>query len=157
MQSHRRRVHLCEQLQRHYAPPGSMLIEKPKECVALRNVAQDMLVWPGCPLISASRRHRHNWTYFVKSVEPDAVVLYPHNDPEALVTMPPSEVVKHFRISWARTIHSAQGLQWPRVRVHDVFSPFFTKEHLVVALSRCENSACLDFGSYLCPQNPEEA
>jgi hypothetical protein len=158
VQSHKRRVQLCQKLQKHYAPSDALLIPKPKVVLALRNEPQDMLVWPGCPLIAASRKYRHNWTFLVKTVSPENIELYPHNEPDSLVQMPPDEVVKHFRISWARTIHSAQGLQWGRVRVHDVFSPFFTKAHLVVALSRCENSDCLDFGSYTCPRNePEEA
>jgi hypothetical protein len=53
-------------------------------------------------------------------------------------------VATMFRLSFARTFHAAQGMEWPRVRLWDCDSMFLTKQHLVVGLSRCLDSSCLD-------------
>ena len=51
-----------------------------------------------------------------------------------------------FRLPYARTYHSAQGLGFDRVRLWDCESKFFTAEHLVTGMSRCRHSHALDFG-----------
>ena len=58
--------------------------------------------------------------------------------------MPHKKVATMFRLSFARTYHAAQGMEWPRVRLWDCDSIFLTKQHLVVGLSRCLDSSKLD-------------
>jgi len=55
-------------------------------------------------------------------------------------------VASIFRLPYARTIHAAQGLEWPRVRIWGWDSPNFTLSHLVVGMSRRLAADALDFG-----------
>jgi hypothetical protein len=50
-----------------------------------------------------------------------------------------------FRLSFARTYHAAQGLEWPRVRLWDTERFCFVRAHLVVGMSRCLDGSALDF------------
>jgi hypothetical protein len=55
-------------------------------------------------------------------------------------------VAELFRLPYARTYHSAQGLGFDRVRLWDCESKYFSAEHLVIGMSRCRRSDALDFG-----------
>jgi ATP-dependent exoDNAse (exonuclease V) alpha subunit len=59
-------------------------------------------------------------------------------------------VVEKFRLPYARTIHASQGLTFDcRVRIWGwSHTDIFTKEHLLVAMSRCTRGELLDFGPF---------
>ena len=59
---------------------------------------------------------------------------------------PLSRVAELFRLPFARTYHSAQGLGFDKVQLWDCESRFFTVEHLVTGMSRRRHSHALDFG-----------
>jgi hypothetical protein len=143
--SHARRVALNAQLQDIYKQPGAILVN-PERSTARKNVPQTMWIWVGQQLICASRLKnlRNQATYVVEELtETHAVVAL--GDERHRFALP--RVAELFRLPFARTYHSAQGLGFDRVRLWDCESRFFTKEHLVTGLSRCRSSAALDFGA----------
>ena len=104
-----------------------------------------MWLWRGQELIRSviHKGLRRQWTYTIIELTPQTAVL---EAPDGTRTdrLSLSKVASMFRLSFARTFHAAQGLEWPRVRLWDTESLFFTKQHLVVGLSRCLDSSNLD-------------
>jgi hypothetical protein len=141
---HKRRVALNRELQEVYKQPGAIWVQ-PGPSTARHNVPQDMWLWVGQELICAviHKSMRRQWTYRVVELNGQTAVL---EAPDGTRTeaLAHKRVATMFRLSFARTFHAAQGMEWPRVRLWDCDSMFLTKQHLVVGLSRCLDSSCLD-------------
>ena len=142
--SHERRKRLNAELQEIYKQPGAIWVpEVPSN--AKHNEPQAMWLWEGqeliCAVIHAGLRRQCTYK-IVELSDKDAVLAAPDGTLTARFTH--SKVASLFRLSFARTYHAAQGLEWPRVRLWDTESIFFTKQHLIVGLSRCLDSRKLD-------------
>ena len=85
---------------------------------------------------------RGQWTYTIVDLNPQYAVL---EAPDGTRTerLSHAKVASMFRLSFARTFHAAQGLEWPLVRLCDAESLSFTKQPLVVGLRRLLDSANL--------------
>ena len=143
--SHKSRVALNDYLQRAFTPKGALLSPKPER--RMPNVSQDIWVYPGLKLLSATNeRHLRNcWTYEVVEVNEAEVKV---KDERGEYVFQLAEIAEFFRLSYARTYHASQGLTFDRVRLWDVESPYFTRSHLITGLSRCTSAAAVDFGVY---------
>ena len=141
---HKKRVALNAELQEFYKKPDAIWVTAPPSN-AKHNETQDMWLWRGQELICAviHKGLRRQWTYTIVELNPQYAVL---EAPDGTRTdrLSHTKVASMFRLSFARTFHAAQGLEWPRVRLWDTESIFFTKQHLVVGLSRCLDSSNLD-------------
>jgi len=148
--SHARRVALNRVLQEQFKPPGAVLVNPERASNARKNVPQPMFVWPGLPLICAVRCGglRNQWSYVVQEIYATHAVLVPEKSDKRIKIEPLSRLADWFRLPFARTYHSAQSLGFPRVRLWDTESQYFTLAHLITGLSRCTDSAAVDFGSY---------
>jgi len=148
--SHSRRVRLNEALQEHFKPAGAVLVNPERASNARKNVPQPMFVWPGLPLICAVRCGglRNQWSYIVREIHETHAVVIPDKGREPIKIAPLSRLADWFRLPFARTYHSAQGLGFDRVRLWDTEAEYFTLEHLVTGLSRCTQAATVDFGTY---------
>jgi hypothetical protein len=143
--SHRRRVSLNHALQEYYRPREGCIWVDPGQSKATHCHPQPMWLWVGQDLICSTIRKglRRQWTYkIVELSDRDAVLEAP--DGTRTERIAHQMVAQAFRLSFARTYHSSQGCEWPRVRLWDFDSTFLTKSHIVVGLSRCLNSAALD-------------
>ena len=106
-----------------------------------------MWIWPGQELICASRLLglRNQAMYRIEELSPNHAVLR-GGDNRPITLKPLSKVAELFRLPFARTYHSAQGLGFDRVLLWDCKSKFFTAERLVTGMSRCRHNHALDFG-----------
>ena len=125
---------------------GAILVN-PGRITARKNIPQTMWIWLGQELICASRLLglRNQATYRIEELSPNHAVLR-GGDNRPITLKPLSKVAELFRLPYARTYHSAQGLGFDRVRLWDCESKYFSAEHLVTGMSRCRHSHALDFG-----------
>lgn len=143
--SHKRRVSLNAQLQEIYRPREGCIWVDPGPSTATHCLPQQMWLWEGQELICSTLRRglRRQWSYtIVELTHTDAILEAP--DGTRTERLSHQKVAQAFRLPYARTYHSAQGLEWPRVRLWDFDNPHLKKSHIVVGLSRCLNSATLD-------------
>jgi len=144
--SHKRRVALNAELQEVYKGEGAIWVE-PGPSKATENVSQPMWLWLGQDLICSTIRNglRRSLTYKIVELNQQTAVLEAP-DGRRTERMQLKKVAQMFRLSFARTYHSAQGLEWPRVRLWDVDvnNIHLTRAYLVVGLSRCLDSTQLD-------------
>jgi hypothetical protein len=105
---------------------------------------QSMYIWKGivlyCELRRASFRRKCEYTV----VEHDARRVLFVDKAGGEHVLETGKVAEVMRLSFARTYHSAQGLEWDRVRLHDCDSKFFSRAHLIVGLSRCTSAGGVD-------------
>jgi hypothetical protein len=144
---HNRRLQLNATLQEIYKPSDAVWVE-PDRTNAQHNKPQGMWLWQGQELICAcrGRAYRHQGTYIVKELSSDGALMRQQGSDDTVPIAPLSRVASMFRLPFARTYHSAQGLSFDRVRLWDCDKVFFTTAHLVVGMSLCRSSECLDFG-----------
>jgi hypothetical protein len=145
--SHKRRVALIRDLQELVRPPDAIWVE-PSRSNAVKNVPQPLWLWRGMHLICATRLNnlRNQWTYEVVELT-DAEAHLRALGSDKVHKFPHQKVVDYFRSTLARTYHSAQGLTFDcRVRLWDTRGMHFSRQHLIVGMSRCTRSELLDFG-----------
>jgi hypothetical protein len=146
--SHVRRIAIIRDLQEKIRPAHAIWVE-PVKSNAAHNHPQPLWLWEGMDLICSTRSHnlRNQWTYkLVYLSDTEAHMKSPTSDKIHKFT--PTRVVELFRSTLARTYHAAQGLTFDcRVRLWDTRIPKFSREHLIVGMSRCTRSELLDFGS----------
>ena len=148
--SHKRRVALNYHLQEIFKPVNAIFVKPSREGCARKNVPQDMWLWPGLKVICAVRcnKLKNQWSYEIVELSQTHAKLRAVGRNTTIEIKPLSKVADWFRLPWARTYHSAQSLGFDRVRLWDTESTYFTMPHLITGMSRCTNSAALDFGCY---------
>ena len=146
--SHKDRVRLNDELQSVYKPSDRPCFwAEPGPCRAEETLPQAMWLYEGLELYACmkARPWRNRWPYRVVEVEEKTVTLQA-KDREDRSTLPHATAAVLFRLGFARSYHAAQGLEWPRVRLHGWSNPYFTLSHLLVGVSRCLRSDALDLG-----------
>jgi ATP-dependent exoDNAse (exonuclease V) alpha subunit len=146
--SHSRRIALNAELQDMFRPRDAIFVN-PERNVARKNKPQGMWLWEGQELICATRAagFRNQWKYRVLELTTTHAVLEAEGGASHKVG-PLSRVAELFRLPFARTYHSSQGLGFDRVRLWDCESTYFSVSHLVTGMSRCRRSDALDFGAF---------
>jgi hypothetical protein len=135
-------------LQEHYKPAHAILVNFEKHnCKA--NAPQPMWLWEGMPPLICANRHqgfKNYWSYELTKLTETEAHLQAIGSDKTMKISPLSRVVELFRLPYARTYHSAQGLGWDRVRLWDTGALYYSSSHLIVGMSRCRRSDQLDFG-----------
>ena len=136
--SHRRRVRLNAELNKHFCPQEGWRLIKATAQRGQLCAAQNMLVWPGLELLGCSRsgrRIKNNVTYKVQILNDEHLVIESETEN---MTLSYAQAAELLRLSFARTYASIQGTDFDdTVRLHDTTSKHFTRRHLFVAMSRC--------------------
>jgi hypothetical protein len=135
-QCHHTRLRVNEVMNSLQKPDDAVFFPKPERCHSNMQ-PQDMYVWPGLKMVGArgSRKIVNGLTYDVQSVGAD--VTLKAEDGEILV-VDRELFVKCLRLAYAVTCHCVQGLTITDERVWflDAHSPYTTKRHYLVAISR---------------------
>jgi hypothetical protein len=145
--SHSDRISLNETLLEFYRPRDVPTYwTEPGPCRAQNTKPQPMWLWLGQELYCASTHGglRNRWTYVIVDLTETHAVLEPLGGGVKTSRLEHSKVASIFRLSYARTYHAAQGLEWPRVRLWGWTAPLFSIQHLLVGMSRSRSQ--LDFG-----------
>ena len=148
--SHRMRVKLNTQCNRHFAEGQPSVFVRAKAQKGQLCTAQSMLIWPGIELLGcsrSSRKIRNNVLYTVRQLTEELVYLSaPHT--EELLPLSYAQVAELLRLSFAQTYASCQGTEFEgSLRLHDTESRHFTRRHLFVALSRAKRAEQIDVAS----------
>ena len=145
--SHRRRIRLNAQCNRHFAEGQPSVFVRAKPERGQLCAAQTMLIWQGIELLGcsrSSRKVRNNVLYTVHQLTEELVYLSaPHA--EELLALTYAQVGELLRLSYAQTYASCQGTEFEgSLRLHDTQSRHFTRRHLFVALSRAKRAEQID-------------
>ena len=148
--SHRARVKLNSQCNRHFAEGQPSVFVRAKAAKGQLCAAQSMLIWPGIELLGcsrSSRKVRNNVLYTVRQLTEELVYLSaPHT--EELLALQYAQVSELLRLSYAQTYASCQGTEFEgSLRLHDTQSKHFSRRHLFVALSRAKRADQIDVAS----------
>ena len=147
--SHKDRVRLNDELQNIYKPTDRPCYwVTPGPCRAEETLPQAMWLYEGLELYACTKASgwRNRWPYTVVAVDETTATLQAKDAAEPMRPLPHATVAALCRLGFCRSYHAAQGLEWPRVRLHGWDSPHFTLSHLLVGMSRCLRSDALDFG-----------
>jgi hypothetical protein len=106
-----------------------------------------MWLYEGLELYACTKAKgwRNRWPYTVVAVDESTATLQA-KDSDVRSALPHKTVAALFRLGFCRSYRAAQGLEWPRVRLHGWDSPHFTMSRQLVGMSRCLRSDALDFG-----------
>ena len=145
--SHRARIKLNAQCNRHFAEGQPSVFVRAKAEKGQLCAAQSMLIWPGIELLGcsrSSRKIRNNVLYTVRQLTEDLVYLSaPHT--EELLALQYAQVAELLRLPYAQTYASCQGTEFASsLRLHDTESRHFTRRHLFVATSRAQRVEQID-------------
>jgi hypothetical protein len=136
-QCHSTRVRVNRIMNGLEKPEDAVFFPKPEQCESNMR-PQDMHVYPGLKMVGArgSRKVVNGLGYEVQSIEGRSVTLRAE-DGEVL-TLDERTFLKCLRLSYAVTCHCVQGLTITDERVWflDAASPYTTKRHYLVAISR---------------------
>ena len=145
--SHRTRVRLNAQCNRHFAEGKDTVLVRAKAAKGQLCAAQSMLIWQGIDLLGCSRNSRkvkNNVLYTVRQLTEDLVYLSALHTEEPLA-LPYAQVAELLRLSYGQTYASCQGTEFEgTLRLHDTQSRHYTRRHLFVALSRAKRAEQID-------------
>ena len=136
--SHRHRVQLNRDLNRHFAPEeGGAVFLRIQPQRGQLNAAQSMWLWPGIELLGCCQAEkkgiRNGVLYKVEHLDEEQERVYL----EEGTALTYEQAKAWLRLSFAQTYASCQGSEFGgSLRLHDTAHPHFTRRHLFVGLSR---------------------
>ena len=114
------------------------------------NQAQNFWLWEGLELLGCcaapKRQIQIGVMYIVEKIENERIFLNrgDYSGRNGSFELSLQQLKKHMRLSFAQTYASCQGTEFAStLTLHDTDSPYFTRKHLFVGLSRAKASSAV--------------